>query len=64
MLSPTDLREKYDSCYLSEAPDGLLIPWKPLSVGEFLKYRDIFREKLFAPSIIETEIFCCSDIAA
>ena len=58
MLSPTDLREKYDSCYLSEAPDGLLIPWKPLSVGDFLKYRDIFREKLFAPSIIETEIFC------
>jgi len=38
--------------------DGQVIPWKSLSIGEFLKYRDILRAGVYAPSVIEAEIFC------
>lgn len=56
-MSLADLREIYGSCYLTETPDGQLIPWKQLTIGEFMEYEALLHSPILPPSIIETEIF-------
>src|SRR3990167_9894738 len=62
-VTPTDLREIHGSVFVTEAPDGLIIPWKPLSLGDFYKYDALFRETYIDPSVLENEVFskCVTD---
>ncbi len=57
MMNLSDLREIYGSVYLTETPDGLRIPWKPLSMGDFIDYEALLRNNPYTSSIIENEIF-------
>jgi hypothetical protein len=57
MLTIQDYREIFGSCFLSETPDGQVIPWKPLSIENWIKYTNTISSNLFAPSIIFQEIF-------
>lgn len=59
----TDLREIHGSVFVTETPDGMIVPWKPLSIGDFLEYDAQFRQGQIDPSILENEIFkkCVSD---
>lgn len=52
-----DLRERFGSCFVTETPDGQLIPWKPLSIGEWLEYKDLLVGSLVPNAVIEDEIF-------
>lgn len=58
-----DLREQYGDVFVSETPDGLIIPWKPLSIGDYFEYENRFAMNLMPPSILEDEIFkkCVTD---
>lgn len=62
-VTPTDLREIHGSVYVTETTDGTIIPWKPLSIGEFLEYDVLFKSGLVDHSILENEIFtkCVTD---
>ncbi len=57
-ITPTDLREIYGSVFVTEAPDGMIIPWKPLSLGDFLEYDSQFKHGITEHSVLENEIFC------
>ena len=59
----TDLREQHGSVFITETPDGLVVPWMPLSIGDFLEYDVQFRAGAIAPSVLENEIFtkCVTD---
>jgi hypothetical protein len=57
MLTIQDYREIYGSCFLSETPDGQVIPWKPLSIENWIKYTNTISSGLFAPPVIYEEIF-------
>ncbi len=59
----TDLREIHGSVFVTETPDGMIVPWKPLSIGEFLEYDTQFRTGQTDASILENEIFkkCVTD---
>lgn len=62
-VTPSDLRERYGSVYITETTDGQIIPWKPLSIGEWLQFREAFASGFYASSVLETEIFkkCVTD---
>lgn len=54
----TDLRERHGAVFVTETPDGLIVPWKPLSTGDYLEYDNQFRMGFIDHSVIENEIFC------
>ena len=58
-----DLREQHGEVYVCETPDGLVIPWKPLSIGDFFEYERLFSMGMYSSSILEDEIFrkCVTD---
>jgi hypothetical protein len=62
-VTPTDLREIHGSVFVTETPDGLIVPWRPLSFGEFLEYEAAFKGGLIAPASLEDEIWkkCVTD---
>lgn len=51
------LREKYGDHFATDLPDGTVIPWRILTVGEFVKYDRLIRSKHILPAEIEDEIF-------
>lgn len=51
------LRQKYGSVYITELQDGRLVPWKPLTLGEYINYDQQFRLGMYPPAFIENEIF-------
>ena len=63
MITPTDLREIHGPVFVSEVADGTIIPWHPLSLGEFLEYQSLFATGFVDHSILENEIFakCVTD---
>ncbi len=63
MSSIHNLRELYGDVYVSDTPDGLVIPWRPLSIGEYFEYENKFSIGVIAPSVLEDEIFrkCVAD---
>lgn len=57
------LRTKYGEVYVTVFPDGTKVPWKQLSLQDFLHYSNKFSSGRFPVSHIEDEIFrkCCVD---
>ena len=57
------VRQEYGRTYFTLFPDGLSIPWHPLSLGEYLKYAKDYKAGIVPSAIIEDEIFsrCVSD---
>lgn len=57
------LREQYGEVFATVMPDGLIVPWKPLSMGEFLHYDSLRRTGKLPPGYLEDEIFkkCVAD---
>jgi hypothetical protein len=51
-------REQHGDVYALNLPDGQTIPWKPLTVGEYLKYERLLQSGRYPPAFIEDEIFC------
>jgi len=57
MQSLSVLREKHGSVYVTELPDGRLIPWKPLTIGQYLEYDQLSKRGIYPNGYIENEIF-------
>lgn len=51
------LREQHGSVFVFTFPDGQKIPWKTLSVGEFLEYEHLFKTRQHPVAYLENEIF-------
>jgi hypothetical protein len=50
-------RKKYGRVYVTLFPDGTLVPWKPLSIQDYLEYIADFQRGFIPNVIIEDEIF-------
>lgn len=50
-------RLQYSRAFVTEFPD-LIVPWKPLSVGEYLKYQQDLDRGIHSLALLEDEIFC------
>ena len=51
------LRRKYGSVFVTSITNGQVIPWKPLTLGEFLDYSELFESQKYSRATIEDEIF-------
>ena len=59
MVDPrwAEIRRSYGDVYITVFPDGLTVPWKPLSVGDFMRYDQQFIRMLVPTGCLENEIF-------
>lgn len=57
MYAINTLRREFGDNYVTEFPDGTIVPWKLLSIGDFLKYQIQFKSNVQIPAEIENEIF-------
>lgn len=57
------LRSEQGEGYYTVINDDIIIPWKPLSIGDFIKYEILFQEGSVIQSVLEDEIFhkCVTD---
>jgi hypothetical protein len=57
------LRERYGSVFVTETPDGLTVPFKLLSLKDYLEYSFLLEQSLAKTPIVEDEIFrkCVTD---
>jgi hypothetical protein len=51
------LRREYGDVFVTQLPTGQSIPWRPLTIGEYLEYNRILRTEQYPPAYIENEIF-------
>ena len=51
------LRRKYGTVFITAISENEIIPWKQLSVGEYLEYSTLLDSKQYARATIEDEIF-------
>jgi len=65
MKDLVQLRRIYGSIYLTTLPDGKKVPWKPLSIQEFLEYESLRQIGTYPTGCLEDEIFqkCVLDAA-
>jgi hypothetical protein len=52
------LRELHGSCHVTELSDGKIVPWNPLPLKDYIKYKQDFERELIVQSVLENEIFC------
>ena len=57
MLTLSGLRNRYGGNYVTVISDDLIIPWRPLSIGQFIDYDERIKRNEIAPSVFEDEIF-------
>jgi hypothetical protein len=57
MREPYEVRQKYGGVYVTAFDDGLIVPWRPLDLGSFIKYTSDFTNPIIPFSCIEDEIF-------
>lgn len=59
------LREEHGNVFATRLPTGQIVPWRPLSMGEFMQYEDAFTIGTHPPACLENEIFikCVLDSA-
>lgn len=59
------LRRRHGDTYLTKLLDGTEVPWRPLSIKEFIEYEDLFLSKIYPVAQLEDEIFtkCCLDLS-
>ena len=57
------LRRRHGDSFVTRFLDGTEVPWKPLSVQEFIEYDSLFQDQRYPPSQLEDEVFakCCQD---
>jgi len=51
------LRERYKKGFASLLPDGTYIPWRPLSVADYLNYTQLAKSRQYPQVCLENEIF-------
>lgn len=52
-----EIRRKWGGVYLTVFEDGLVVPWRPLSLGEYISYTRDYNRGLIPNAVIEDEIF-------
>lgn len=52
-----EARKEYGDVFVTIFNDGLTVPWKPLSVGEYIKYSQDYHRKIIPFASLENEIF-------
>lgn len=52
-----EVRKQYGGVFVTAFEDGLTVPWKPLSMGDYLKYTADQQRQLIPPGQLEDEIF-------
>ena len=52
-----ELRKLHGSVFVSRLPNGQDVPWRPLTVGEFLEYDRLLKLNIYPRACIEDEIF-------
>jgi hypothetical protein len=52
-----EVRQEQGGTFVTAFSDDLIIPWKPLSVGDYIKYHHETIRGAIPPSLIEDEIF-------
>lgn len=57
MREPHEVRQKYGGVYVTAFDDGLIVPWRPLSLESFIKYSSDFNNPIVPFACIEDEIF-------
>jgi hypothetical protein len=57
MASLLELREQHGNVFVSNLPDGQSIPWKPLTLGDYIQYDRLIKVGLYPAAYIENEIF-------
>lgn len=51
------VRERYGGVFTTTFQDGLIIPWKPLSIGDYIKYTRDFERGVIPRASLEDEVF-------
>lgn len=51
------LRERHGDVFASNLPDGQSIPWRPLTIGEFIHYDEMVRMGRHPQAYLEDEVF-------
>lgn len=51
------LREEYGECFVTELPNGQVVPWQLLTVSEYLKFDRLAKSGQYPHPVIENEIF-------
>jgi len=57
MLDILRLREQHGECFASRLPDGQLIPWRALTVAEYVEYERLLQSGVYPRARLENEIF-------
>lgn len=57
MTDVLELRIEHGNVFASKLPDGLTVPWKPLSVQEYIEYDKLFSISEHPFAYLEDEIF-------
>lgn len=57
MLEIHELRKAHGGVYVTVLPDGRLVPWKPLSMHDWIRYSRDYTRALIPDSHLEDEIF-------
>jgi hypothetical protein len=53
-----DIRHQYGDVYITVFPDGLTVPWKTLSLGDYIYYDQQIARHVIPPACLENEVFC------
>lgn len=63
MSTISTLRNRYGDVYVTIINDDLIVPWKPLSLGDFITYDESIKNRRIVDTVLEEEIFlkCVTD---
>ena len=53
-----EVRHQYGDTYLTVFNDGFSVPWKPLSIGEYIHYDHQIARMVVPSACLEDEVFC------
>lgn len=57
MLTLSGLRDRYGSNYVTVISEDIVVPWSPLSIGDFITYDERIRRGDISLAVLEDEIF-------
>jgi len=57
MLDLPSLRRQYGAVFVTTLENGNVIPWKQLTIGEYLEYSSLLEGGVYARATIEDEVF-------
>ena len=56
-MYPVHLRDAFGNVYVSCLDDSNEIPWRPLTIGEYIEYDKLYTSAIYPVSYLENEIF-------